>query len=141
MPDFSLLSAEEVVAFIDQNFHEFAKDRSPAFPRKILTGLKRGEIIAVQRKEGFAIAFAGKKTPLDDAPADLLFVYVAPGYLKQGIGCSLIDEVRKAVVPGLPLLVQCEGDQRRKYFEKQGFIVEDEWPDMDTFYMTAPPKN
>lgn len=139
MPDFSQLTIEEVVSFIDRNFSLFANDRDPDFPDDILAGVRQGEIILVRRKEGFALAFQGKRTRVKQYPADLLFLFVSPENLGQGIGQSMVEEVKRSVVPGLPILVQCEGIERRNYFEKQGFVVEDECPETGTYYLRAEP--
>lgn len=141
MTDFSQLSEEQILAFVDVHFNLFASERNDAFPANVLDELARGTFAIIRRKEGFAIAYKGRhyKFGTGFVEADLMFVYVAPEIEGKGIGTQLIEQVKAAVTPGVPIILKCEGAMRRQFFERRGFTIVEHYQDVDHYVMRWTP--
>lgn len=127
MTDFTLLSDGQILSFICDNFSLLAAERDPAFPDNVIPLLERGRFTVVRRTEGFALAFKGRRYTAGDGfvEADLMFIHVAKEYEGRGIGKQLVEQVKHEVTAGLPILLMCEGEDRRRFFEACGFAVVD----------------
>jgi GNAT superfamily N-acetyltransferase len=68
-----------------------------------------------------------------------MFVYVAPEFEGSGIASGLIEMVKAAVAPGVPVILQCEGTARKRFFERRGFVVTEWSQEIDTYYMRWEP--
>jgi GNAT superfamily N-acetyltransferase len=137
MSDFAGLASEQLIEFINQNFDQFASARAEDFPANVLTGIELGEFTFATCKEGFAVASKGRwyGEGWGQEPANFMFLYVAPEYESRGIGSNLIAEVKGKVTQGVAIRLQCEGADRRRFFEKHGFIVSGTTIEPQTYYM------
>lgn len=137
MVDFSQLSNAQLIQWVDEHFGLFAGERGDDFPECVLSQLGRDTLAFIRRPEGFAIAFKGRRyrsTPGGFA-ADLMFLYVLPEHVGSGIGRALVEEVKKSVTPGVPVLLTCEGMRRRQIFGRLGFAVTGYSKDGDLYEM------
>lgn len=137
MVDFSQLSNTQLIQWVDEHFELFAGERGEDFPENVLYDLRRDVFAIVRRPEGFAIAFKGRRyrsTPGGIA-ANLMFLHVLPEHEGRGIGRALVEEVKKSVTPGVPLLLTCEGMRRKEIFERLGFAVTGYSNDGDLYEM------
>lgn len=141
MIDFLRLDDEALVAFVDSNFAVFAADRSEEFPANVLAKIATGAFAFIRRREGFAIAYKGRLyTPgPGGVEADLMFIYVDPLYEGRGIGKQLVDQVKAAVTPDLPIVLKCAGQRRKAFFEQCGFRAYEYIIDIDTYAMVWMP--
>lgn len=123
MLDFTLLTNEEIVAFIGDNADVFGSEMSDRFPASIVEGLAQGHIVIVREQQGFAVAYIGRhhKWGGGHFPADLIFLYVAKHLQGQGIGSDILSRVKEEVTPGVSITLVCEGSARRSFFERNGF--------------------
>lgn len=123
--DFSQLSSAELIQFVDEHFGLFANERDENFPANVLSDLERGRVAIILRTEGFAIAFKGRRhrSSPGGIPADLMFLYVQPDYQGRGIGRDLVEAIKQSVAPGVPIVLTCEGAQRKDFFARLGFHV------------------
>jgi len=125
MTDFTQLSPEQIVAYVDKNFHLFAGDRDDEFPANII-GRVSGQLWAtIRRKEGFAIVFKGMNPLLgiEGKNADLMFLHVLPEFEGNGIGTQIIEEAKAAVPSGRKIDITCEGEARLRLFTRAGFTL------------------
>lgn len=137
MVDFSQLSYTQLVHFVDENFRLFASDRYEGFPGNVLSGIERGSFAILRRREGFAIAFRGRRylSSPGGIAADLMFLHVAPEHEGRGIGSALVEETKMSVTPGIPIKLKCEGMQRKEFFVRLNFEVTEYWDDGDLYEM------
>lgn len=137
MIDFSQLSNAQLIQWVDEHFELFASERDDDFPENVLYDLGRDNLAIVRRPEGFAIAFKGRRyrsTP-GGLAANLMFLYVLPEHVGRGIGRALVEEVKKSVTPGVPVLFTCEGMRRKEIFGRLGFAVTGYSKDGDLYEM------
>lgn len=138
--DFTLLSDSEVLDFVDAKFELFATEKACGFPENVRSQLHRGRFAILRRKEGFAIAYKGRLHASGPGfvAADLMFLFVTPAFEGRGIGSQLVSEVKNAVTPGVPIVLSCEGNERMKFFNRCGFVVDVHHPvseeSTDDFY-------
>src|SRR5690242_3858582 len=92
MTDFTKLTDEEVVNYIDRNFHLFARVRSADFPSEHLLSLKMRTSCILRRKQGFALV--NQNIDASGVSADLAFLYVLPDFQGQGIGANIIEQAK-----------------------------------------------
>jgi GNAT superfamily N-acetyltransferase len=81
--------------------------------------LKRMNPIIIRNPHGFALV---DRNCLH-AQCQLMLVYVNPGYRLQGVGRSLIEEVKGLCLAHQPIVVQCYGVERSRFFRQCGFIL------------------
>jgi GNAT superfamily N-acetyltransferase len=141
MASFQDYSSTEIVEFIDANFGLFSTERSDDFPANVLDGIARGVFAVITLNEGFAIAYKGRRYSFGNGyvEANLMFLYVAPEYEHSGVGSRLIEEVKREVTPGAPIIMQCEGSGRRRFFAKCGFVVTDSFVEPESYDMRYEP--
>lgn len=140
--DFTQLSEEQILAFVDAHFELFASERDEAFPGNVLGQLARGIFAIIRRKEGFAIAYKGRHyaSGTGCVDADLMFLHVSPEFEKKGIGTQLIDQVKASVTAGVPMILKCEGNVRKQFFERRGFAIVKHYEDGDHYEMRWTPE-
>lgn len=139
--DFLRLDDEALVGFVDSNFAVFAAERSDEFPANVLDKVASGAFAFIRRSEGFAIAYKGRRytAGLGGVEADLMFLYVDPLHKGRGIGKHLVEQVKAAVTPNLPIVLKCEGEGRKSFFEQCGFRTYEYFEDIDTYSMVWMP--
>ena len=127
---------------MDENFDLFASERDEDFPADVLRDIERGVCAIVRRAEGFAIAFRGRPSEPGRRgyPADLLFLHVPPEHEGNGIGSELVNAIKRAVIPGLPITLTCEGEKRKVFFDRLGFVATEHWEDEDLYAMRWDPE-
>lgn len=137
MPKFSQLMDVEIIKFIEVNFSAFSSQKDDDFPGNVLDGIARGQFAVVKFDEGFAVAYRGWSfgRGLASDPANLMFLYVAPEFEGQGIGSKLVEQVKREVVPEIPIIMQCEGANRKHFFEGRGFVVTARFEDPEEYKM------
>lgn len=138
MINFMTMSDEEVLKYIDDNFHLFAKQRSEDFPAYQLEGLRQGSIAIVRREEGFAMVFTWH--PFFCKPTDLMFLHVLPEFRGRSIGKDIIKQVKSLAQPLVPVELTCETASRCDYFMRFGFTVTAYCEDDDLYKMVWKPE-
>ncbi len=141
MNDFTQLSPEQIVIYVDKHSHLFASDFDEKFPGNIAQAVSGSLWTTIRRKEGFAMVYKGINELFggDEENADLKFIYVLPEFTGKGIGSELV-EAAKAVVPqGRPIEVTCEGEVRMRFFMRCGFTVRHNHTDVDLYKMQWTP--
>jgi GNAT superfamily N-acetyltransferase len=126
MIDFSEYSAKQIVEFVDQNFNLFsAGTRDEEFPQNIISRLSDNLFCTVREKEGFALIARGMNELFggDGKNAELMFLYVQPGFRKTGIGAAIVEKSKLCFSEGRIMEVKCEGIKRRSFFESMGFAL------------------
>lgn len=139
--DFLRLTDEALVSFVDSNFALFAAERSVEFPANVLDKIGTGTFAFIRRSEGFAIAYKGRRYSAGPGgvEANLMFLYVDPSHEGRGIGKQLVEQVRAAVTPSLPIVLTCEGERRKKFFQRCDFRVQQFFEDIETYSMVWMP--
>lgn len=137
MVDFTQLSNTQLIQFVDEHFKLFANDRHEDFPTNVLAGIERGAFVILRRREGFAIAFKGRRYLASPGgiAADLMFLHVLPEHEGLGIGTTLVEEIKMSVTPGVPVTLKCEGMRRSEFFGRLGFDITKYWDDGDLYEM------
>lgn len=140
--NFAELSDEEIIDFVVSNYTLFAGQIDPDFRKIALLSLGAGRTVIIKRPEGFAIIEIGRRFEEDwgHTAADLMFLHVAEEHTRQGIGGLLIKAAKKAAEPGVPIDVLCEGDDRKRLFERHEFSLIETWEGSDTFKLRFLPR-
>jgi len=136
MTDFTSLADEELVDFIDRNFHLFTtRERHADLLAQHLFELKRKMAWFIRQPKGFAMMHQGLDA--SGRSVDLLFLHVLPEFQGQGIAAKLIEQA-KSVAASLwsPLKLTCETSQRCNFFKRNGFCVDNYDADHDLYAMS-----
>lgn len=138
MTDFTLLSPQQIVAFVDENFDKFSSDRPPEFPENITASVAGHLWVSITRKEGFALVSKGMNgIPgiMAGKNAELMFLHVLKEFEGRGIASHLIEEAKCAIPLGRTLDVKCEGEKRVRFFNRRGFEMVNHDVDTDLYYL------
>lgn len=98
----------------------------------LLGGVKRDDVALERRNNAFAIiGRANRKGPqilgveLEvQRESELKFLMVAPEAWSTGVGTRLLIEVMEKYMEGQAMTLLCQGDRRKSFFEKFGFMAE-----------------
>jgi hypothetical protein len=138
--DFTQMADIEIIDFVTSNPHYFAEKLNERFGSNTDYGVRSGNVLIIRRPEGFAIVENGRS---DEGgwgkPANLLIIYVSAEHRGTKIARVLIDQVKLAVTPGVPILLLCEGESRRQKFARFHFSVIDSFGGIGTYMMQYRP--
>lgn len=133
MPDFTLYTNKHLVDYLIEHFHEMdAGDPKTNLAGSLLGGVNRHDVALERRNNAFAIVGrANRKGPLIlglelevQRESELKFLMVAPEAWSTGLGARLLTEVMDKYMEDQAMTLLCQGDRRKSYFEKFGFVAE-----------------
>ena len=123
-PNFRTYEDVEIIQFVLDHLDFFGCDESDIDTEQLFLGLQKGEVFVEKIEQGFAIAYRGRRIGKGNEhyPADLMFVYVDDRNRGQGYGKFLVDAVKSKIDDGISIVAVCKGEERKRTFEKYGFV-------------------
>lgn len=126
MHNFKQMTDGEIVDFLVAHIHEFTDDVDSGFPRNIVLGLKSGHLVVRSSERAFAVVARNCGVSFRPPFAELVFLYTDRAARGQGEAQALVSQIKKDPMVGTPIKLLCCGEQRRRFFENQGFHVVDD---------------
>ena len=133
--DFTKMTDIEIIDFVTTNPHYFADEFKKTFGGDVKYGVRAGNVLIVRSPEGFAIVENGSDEKGWEKSAKLLIIYVSAEHRGTKVARALMDQVKLAVIPGVPIILQCEGEGRRQKFARFHFTVIDSFGEPGTYEM------
>jgi GNAT superfamily N-acetyltransferase len=139
--NFAEMTDIEIIDFVTANSHYFAEEFKKNFGADTKYGVRAGNVLIIRNREGFAIVENGSNEEGWERPARLLIIYVSTEHRGTRIARALINQVKLAVIQGIPINLQCEGDGRKQKFARFDFAVIDSFGGMGTYEMQYKPSD
>ncbi|GJJ01903.1 hypothetical protein RugamoR64_24410 [Duganella rhizosphaerae] len=115
--DFTAMDDSGIALFVQNHLKDFGEPNSEGKQGEILKNIEHGYVVE-RLPHGFAIINPGLD---DDGDATLVYLYAA--IPRQGVGKTLIERVRQRYGKTKRIILLCYGEERLKYFTKNGFEV------------------
>jgi GNAT superfamily N-acetyltransferase len=128
MPDFSYWTDQQVISYLIEHYDEIEVGKpDPDLADRLLRGIGDGSLALEKGAEVFAlVARANRQSRMFfvqiDPAADLMFLMVAAAATDRGIGSAFLEQVKHKYLEDQAMILVCNGDRRRSFFEKAGFV-------------------
>lgn len=147
MPNFTLLSDEQVLSYLHEHYAHIGAGEPPANLVADLLGAIQQDFVVIEKRD-HAFAVVGRpnrKHPgiagsLISIPpqADLIYLFVAPQARGKGNGRILLEQVKEKYMEDQSMELVCAGEKRKALFINAGFVAHSINP-VGMHYMVCPP--
>jgi GNAT superfamily N-acetyltransferase len=129
---------QAILEFVSTNQSTFASDFSEHFLAQYKAAIEDGHVSIEKRSYGFAIVRHEGRVPKNprlilEPESELAILYISEKFRGHQLAKQLLGEIVAKYVRQHPMLLSCEGEERRRIFECLGFneiSQEDGWSEM-----------